>query len=157
MRAIRIALKEKYNVAVSKSVESLSKIFDIEIAMTFIAKYHLDDAHQQLQVETDERISWETHGEKEFSSFYTEICAMPYIQKFVCNRINRDMLPHSHAIIFNRFKTTLRDVVWFNLGGDRAKIFVDKDGNALNQLSCHTIKKIEVIQNQARPLFTQII
>ena len=45
VRAIRIALKEKYNIAVSRSVESLSKIFDIEIAMTFIAKYHLDDAH----------------------------------------------------------------------------------------------------------------
>ena len=59
------------------------------------------------------------------------------------------MLPHSHAIIFNRFKTTHRDVVWFNLGGDRAKIFVDKDDNALSQLSCHTLKQIEVIQNQA--------
>ena len=146
-REVRHTLQKKYDVAVTKEVKSMANIFDVEVATSILSTHRLDILNQKLHIETEERVTWETHGREEFVAFFKEICHLPHIKEHFNSRLDRDMLPHSHSIILKRFKDTLRDIIWFDLGGVRSHIFLDARGKAITSLSSQMIESFNEVDS----------
>ena len=151
-RTMESSLQAKFDEAVPMEVGKLAGIFDVEEAMSFLSKYRLNSAEQKLEVATENRIAWEIHGREEFCLFFEEICLLPHIQEHAGSRLDLDMLPHSHAIILNRYQSIVRDMVWLNLGGARSKIFVSDKGGDLTVLANEMIETIQVLEHTSMKL-----
>ena len=98
-------------------------------------------------VDLDDRISWETKGMAEFSSFFHHICSLPHSKEYVTNNVNSNLVDHNVQLISNQLKSILKKMVWENLGEVAEKMFLTKDdGKFVKEFNCSQLAKISLIE-----------
>ena len=140
---LKESLEKKFAVAVSAEVKLLSKVFDFETAITLLSKYRLNSMQNQLEVSQENRTHWETFGRIEFQSFFKDVCKLPHVSEYSSQNPDLHLLPHASDIIFNRLKTTLRNIVWRNLGEISASLFHGVDNEPIEVFKTSKITSFE--------------
>ena len=111
----------RYVNIVPNNVKTFSKMFDLGELVSELSKYKFQNG--KLIIGRNERITWERKGLNEYNEYYEHICQLPHVQKYVDENLTSNLLPHYSQTIFTKFKTTLKQIVWENLGGETHEIF----------------------------------
>ena len=85
----------------------------------------------------------------EFSSFFHHVCSLPHIKEHVAKNINSNLVDHSAQLVSNQLKSTLKKMVWENLGGVAEKMFLTKDGEFVKEFNCSQLSKISVLEKHS--------
>ena len=107
---IKYNLTQKYESAVEEEVINLYTIFDIEESAVMLSQYEFDPNSNALMISQNDRIKWETKGQKEFKHFYKKLCSLPHILRHVQRYPELDLLCHWHDVVHLKYKETLKDI-----------------------------------------------
>jgi hypothetical protein len=106
-----------------------------------------------LVISREDRVAWQTDGISAFANFFKAVCNIPHIRELADTNHNLCLLPHNSNVVLEKFKRTLEKMVWLNLGNTTHKIFVDTNGNAIeefgrsNLVSLTALAETELDQN----------
>ena len=115
--------------------------------------FHLQGDSERLSA--IQRVGLEKQGKQEFHDFYEYVCELPHVKEVVKADKNAMFLPQLADHAFSRFKTTIIDVIWKNLGDVRYLWFPpisDKDKN-MKHLDVLTKFNIERQENELDDLY----
>ena len=84
------------------------------------------------------------------------MCQLPHVQKYVDENSTSDLLPHSSQLVYSRLKTTLKKVVWENLGGETYEIFKTEKGSNVENFKSTQLTGLAVIQKEIFKTFFQL-
>lgn len=115
-------LQTRYDDVLPQSVKDLARIFDLELLIRGLCAFHFEDG--QLKIQLEERRQWELCGDVEFANFFKIVCQLPHVRQLLEQSPNLDLLPHSSSIIYRNLKTTLKAMVWHNLGTCADEMFL---------------------------------
>lgn len=150
MLEIATDLKEelsiKYSQAVSDETAKLAKIFDLECILKHLAAYRLENG--VVRSSTEQRVAWETHGQNEFSTFWSHLCRLPQVEGKMNSDGHLSLLPHDSTLVLRRFKKVMFDMIWKNKYDVLKNIFVDRDGLPLKELHAANLSSIEFISDK---------
>ena len=151
---LRLNLKKRYDKIVPTSAATLSTIFDLEILISQLTSFKFQ--HGKLFISRKNRIEWENLGVQEFTKYFEYVCQLPHVQKYVDENSTSDLLPHSSQLVYSRLKTTLKKVVWENLGGETHEIFKTEKGSNVENFKSTQLTGLAVIQKEIFKTFFQL-
>ena len=68
-----------------------------------------------------------------------------HVQKYVDENLTSNLLPHYSQTIFTKFKTTLKQIVWENFGGETHEIFRTQKGDIVSEFKTSQLIQLSVI------------
>jgi hypothetical protein len=119
--------------------------------MNHLCKFKVENG--MLVISREDRVAWQTDGISAFANFFKAVCNIPHIRELADTNHNLCLLPHNSNVVLEKFKRTLEKMVWLNLGNTTHKIFVDTNGNAIeefgrsNLVSLTALAETELDQN----------
>ena len=66
-------------------------------------------------------------------------------KKYVDENLTSNLLPHYSKTIFTKFKTTLKQIVWENFGGETHEIFRTLKGDIVSEFKTSQLIQLSVI------------
>lgn len=144
---IGAGLQRRFNDIVPVELSNLFEAFDIEENICSLTCFRFD--HGTVLVDLDDRISWETKGMTEFSSFFHHVCSLPHIKEHVTNNVDSNLVDHNAQLVSNQLKSPLKKIVWENLGGVAEKMFLTKDGEFVKEFNCSQLARISLVEKHS--------
>ena len=133
----------KYTKVITPAVVKLSKIFDLEHAITLLASFKFENGI--IISSKEERAMWETHGSEDFHQFWSSVCILPQVEAALQVTADLNLLSHDICLTLRRLQRVLFDIIWQNKYNVLNQLFVDSKYNEIDQLkSGHLVSIIPV-------------
>ena len=71
--------------------------------------------------------------------------------------LTSNLLPHYSQTIFTKFKTTLKQIVWENLGGETHEIFRTQKGDIVSEFKTSQLIQLSVIDRDIFKKYFRLI
>lgn len=142
--SLRLSISTRFHRAVPNVTSQLYSMFDFEKALTHLCNFTVQNG--KLIITREQKIEWETDGVEEFNAFFKVVCNIPHVRALADSDSSLMLLPHNSAVVFKRFKDTLKKMIWFGLG-NRFDIFVDLKGNLLPQFQESHLVSISAVDS----------
>lgn len=136
-------LQERYNRIIPNSVKKLGVIFDMENIMTYLSNFKIESGKHFLT--RDDRQKWDLFARDEFQEFYEHVCNLPHIQKFSEENPELELQTHNSSSVLKNFKTTVRDIIWGDLGNVSEYLFRSPNGEIIEEFKESKLTNIEVL------------
>ncbi len=146
-KEMREGLQRRFNDIVPIELSNLFEAFDIEESISSLTCFRFENG--TVLVDLDDRIAWEKKGMAEFNSFFHHVCSLPHIKEHVSNNMNSNLVDHNAQIVSNQLKSTLKKMVWENLGEVAEKLFLTKDGEFVKEFNCSQLARISLIEKHS--------
>ena len=143
-KELRNNLSTRYENIVPAHVVKLYNIFDLGKIIGELTSFKYEN--DKLVINRNDRIEWEKKGLEEFNEYFEHVCQLPHVQKYVDDNSTSNLLPHSSQSVFSNFKTTIKRVVWENLGGETQEVFRTEKGEIVSHFKTSQLVKFSSIE-----------
>ena len=130
------ALDARYSQVIPEPVKKLHEMLDLDKAIKHLCKFKSENG--KLLVSREDTVEWETDGTNEFAEYkyisYKVVCDIPHVRDLSETDHNLALLLYHSNMIIKRFKSTLKKIVWLDLG-NCAAMFVDERGSMVNEFN----------------------
>ena len=77
---------------------------------------------------------WQTYRSEEFHHFWSSVCSLPQVQSTLQVNVDLNILPYDSCLTLCCLKRVLFDIIWRNKYSVFSQLFVDSEGDKIDNL-----------------------
>lgn len=140
-------LSERFDRIIPVEAKMMATIFDLDSAFIKLSNFSI--VNERIEVSRNSRVDWETYGSTEFELFYQHVCNLPQVKDLLEKETELNLLVHDNSLVFRKYKSVLRDIVWGSNNDLMQNVLVDPlNMQPIKEISCHRMVKFEGINNK---------